>query len=152
MKFESAEKTNADGYSRVVVGVDYSPCSRSAVKEAVRVARLNGAEVHVIHIIYDEAIAELKRVTGVKTEALVEGRTIRLERFVAESLGTESLESCIHCILDVDRGITFWSSVMMPILLCICCVSGFSPRVKQATVSILVNMLFCYPGWKLDLA
>ncbi len=92
MIFEDAGSANGkdmDRLQNIVVGIDYSPCSRNALKEAVRIARWNETALHVVHVIYDEAIAELKRATGVDEEDIVTARGLRLENFVIDIVGEE---------------------------------------------------------------
>lgn len=44
----------------IIVGVDFSPCSASALRQAVRIAKWNQAELHVIHIIEMLAAVDLE--------------------------------------------------------------------------------------------
>ncbi len=86
-----------DRLQNIVVGVDYSPCSRNAVKEAIRIAKWNQSPLHVVHIIYNEALAETSRATGVDADAIVEARTMRLERFVFDLVDEKEEIGFIHC-------------------------------------------------------
>lgn len=44
----------------LLVGVDFSPCSGNALREAVRVAALQGADIRVLHVIASELAIDLE--------------------------------------------------------------------------------------------
>ncbi len=75
-----------DNLRHILAGVDYSPCAANALREAARIASWNRASLLVAHVVLDEAVAEVKRLTGIETAELLEGRKLRLQRFVDETL------------------------------------------------------------------
>ncbi|HUF61653.1 MAG TPA: universal stress protein [Verrucomicrobiales bacterium] len=81
-----------DSLRHILVGVDYSPCAASALREAARIASWNRASLLAVHVVLDEAVAEVKRLTGIDTAELLEGRKLRLQRFVDETLGPDAAE------------------------------------------------------------
>lgn len=58
------------GFSSILVGTDFSPCSAVAVAQAARIAKWTGASVHVIHVIDTVVVAELESALGGSPEEL----------------------------------------------------------------------------------
>ncbi len=54
----------------VVVGTDFSACSRAAVGEGARLARRRGVELHVAHVIDSNVLDELAEATGLAREEI----------------------------------------------------------------------------------
>lgn len=74
-----------DRKAAVVVGVDFSACSKSAVMQAARIARCNGAALHVVHVI----------------ETLVANELV-------EQMGAGSRQGVEQLIADAQRALTSW--------------------------------------------
>ncbi|MBE0541809.1 MAG: universal stress protein [Verrucomicrobia bacterium] len=72
----------------IVVGVDFSDCSRSALHQAVRIAQWNQAHLHVVHVIEYLVISDLADALG-HTIARIQADAVRhakgqLEAWLAE--------------------------------------------------------------------
>ncbi len=52
----------------IVVGVDFSTFSQVALDRAIRMARRNQAKLHVIHVIEDSVVSDLREALGVDAE------------------------------------------------------------------------------------
>ena len=72
----------------VVVGVDFSDCSRSALQQAVRLARWNSAHLHVVHVIEYLVITDMAEALGHTTARIqadaVRQATEKLEAWLVE--------------------------------------------------------------------
>lgn len=80
----------------IVVGIDFSPCAFSALRQALRIARWNQAQLHVLHVISSEVAAELEDVLGRKMDdlqpGLIEDARREWSRFVEEVPEAQDLE------------------------------------------------------------
>lgn len=47
-------------FQSIVVGVDFTPCSLAALREAIRLARLNGGQVHPVHVVDTQIALEMQ--------------------------------------------------------------------------------------------
>jgi universal stress protein E len=63
----------------IVAGVDFSPCSRMALQQAVRVAQWNQARLHVVHVIEHLVISDLADALG-HTLPQIQTDAVRLAR------------------------------------------------------------------------
>lgn len=52
----------------IVTGIDFTPCSESALRQSVRIANWNRADLHVVHVIATDVVAELEAALGSKTD------------------------------------------------------------------------------------
>ena len=66
-------------FTRILVPVDFSPCSEEAFRTACEVARLCGAEVRVLHVVDLDAVAALNRLglLAVPSDAAAQKRRLR---------------------------------------------------------------------------
>ncbi len=78
------------GFNQIVVGVDFSPSSLQAVREA---ARLRAGSAHcgltAVHILDRGVVDDLIRHTGISESRVIDQAGARLERWVEETLGKE---------------------------------------------------------------
>jgi nucleotide-binding universal stress UspA family protein len=86
----------------VVVGIDYSPCSRHALDEALRVASARTGELHVVHVEHD-ALFEALRQRGLETALEADAALDKVQKRVAERLDALAAE---HGRLAVKRVVT----------------------------------------------
>jgi len=80
----------------IVVGFDESEASRSAVREAARLAGSNNADLLILEAIQDELIAEVERETGVDGEDILAARRHRLNHQVEDILSPEPAGSRVQ--------------------------------------------------------
>lgn len=59
--------------SSIVVGTDMSPCSASALRQAMRIAAWSGASLHVVHVIDTVVVIELERALSELQRGIREG-------------------------------------------------------------------------------
>lgn len=66
-------------FTRILVPVDFSPCSEEAFRTACELARLCGAEVRVLHVVDLDAVAALNRLglLAVPSDAAAQKRRLR---------------------------------------------------------------------------
>jgi nucleotide-binding universal stress UspA family protein len=50
-----------DRLGSIVVAVDFTPCSATALAQAARIAQWNQAKLHVVHVIETLVVIELQR-------------------------------------------------------------------------------------------
>ena len=74
-------------YKDLLVGVDFSPCSADALKEAVRLAAYDNARVTVIHVLDDEVIEYLKDHTVLDETRTRYEAQVRLDHFAGIHAG-----------------------------------------------------------------
>ncbi len=74
-------------YKHLLVGVDFSPCSADALKEAVRLAAYDNALVTAIHVIDEEVMQYLKSHTVVDETRTRDEIRSRLDHFVGLHAG-----------------------------------------------------------------
>lgn len=53
-----------DRISNIVVGIDFSPASKTALAEAMRIARWNAAAIHALHVIEALYLADVAKAYG----------------------------------------------------------------------------------------
>lgn len=76
---------------KILVGVDFSECSRAALLQAARIAAWNGAAVHVLHVIDALAVAELSEALHQPAERQQATAVSLAERELARWLGPAGL-------------------------------------------------------------
>ena len=91
-----------DRLRNVLVGTDLSVDSLSAVRQGARVAALCHADLHVLHVVRDEAAFELKQVMGAASPAVDEDLTRDAESQVRALLEEEEIETAVS--VRVVRG------------------------------------------------
>ncbi|MCA9290128.1 MAG: universal stress protein [Phycisphaerales bacterium] len=71
---------------KVLVGVDFSPCSRSALVQAARIASRRDAELHLLHVLHPMVVRDLAEATSADANELrghlVADARAELERLV----------------------------------------------------------------------
>ena len=85
----------------VLVGVDFSECSKSALKQAVRVASVAGASLHVVHVAEELVVTEVAQATsispaGLREEVMTSARA-NLEEWIDEIGRPANLELHLRC-------------------------------------------------------
>jgi len=91
----------------ILVGVDFSDCSKTALHQAARMAALNHAQLHVLHVIEDLVVSEfteMLHISEVELRELTLGRaTATLEQWLKETgcPDTTFAEARIGTPLDV---------------------------------------------------
>ncbi|HSJ03562.1 MAG: universal stress protein [Verrucomicrobium sp.] len=79
-------------YQNILVGIDYSQSSRSALRAAIRLGAFNNAVITAVHILDPALAAALKRVNGFSDEQMIKVTEDSVHRFLVETeVGTESV-------------------------------------------------------------
>lgn len=83
-------------FKRILVPIDFSPCSLEAYRVAVSLARFSGASLHLLHVI-DRRALEVAREIGLATEKIDE-RPLRVKarRRLREFLAREQADVPSH--------------------------------------------------------
>jgi universal stress protein E len=99
----------------ILVAVDFSPGSRAALEQAARIARLQGAKLHVLHVVDSAAVATLaaSRESSYESQVKVatEGARTALNAWLAQSEVPAGVEATIavgtplHEILEHVRSL-----------------------------------------------
>lgn len=89
-----------DKFKSIVVGLDFSECSAVAMKQAMRVAKASGAQLHPIHVLDTHVVTELESAInefqhGLRDQLRDDARS-RYAEFAKNIPGAEKLE------LDVE--------------------------------------------------
>src|SRR5688500_15083552 len=80
-------------YRSILVGIDFSPASRSALRAAIRIAAFDNARITAVHVLDPDLAAAIKKVNGFTEEQLVKVTADSVYRFLAESeIGAEALQ------------------------------------------------------------
>lgn len=80
-------------YSKIIAAIDFTPSCRNALREAVRVASVNNAEVTAVHVMDEFLVHELKRALSTDQASVRADWAARLQKFVEESdLGSARVE------------------------------------------------------------
>ena len=83
-------------YKHIVVGVDFSPCSAEALKDAVRLGRSSSAQISAVHILDREVMDYLNGHTVVDEDRTRKEAQARLDDFVGKHAeGWSSVESLL---------------------------------------------------------
>jgi nucleotide-binding universal stress UspA family protein len=61
------------GYSRIVAGIDFTPCSAAALAQAARIAGWSGATIHAVHVIDAQVALELEEALSLLERNVREG-------------------------------------------------------------------------------
>lgn len=61
------------GFTSIVVGVDFTPCSAAALRQAIRVAGWSGAPLHVVHVIDTLVVTELEEALSPMQKGIRDG-------------------------------------------------------------------------------
>ncbi|CAN5451819.1 universal stress protein UspE [soil metagenome] len=72
---------------RIAVGIDYSPASADALKQAVRMAAGGEAEVMALHVFEEGVVHDLQQQVQIEEEPLLDGARRRLADFIHARVG-----------------------------------------------------------------
>ncbi|MCH8333423.1 universal stress protein, partial [Candidatus Sumerlaeota bacterium] len=79
----------ADRFHNIVVGIDFSPFCKTALSQALRLARRDGASLHVVHVmdslILDDLRQALRNDTDQFEQEVRDQTRERLDEFVHET-------------------------------------------------------------------
>ena len=93
-----------DRLKNIVVGVDFSRFSQVALGQAVRMARRNQAKLHVIHVIEDSVVSDLREALDVEADPFHEevraAALQRLNDFIAET-GPQEIDLSVEVAIGV---------------------------------------------------
>lgn len=78
-----------DELRTILVGVDFSPCSKAALKQAIRLARENDAKLCVFHAIQSLVITDLAEAIGRKAKDLEGEAVADARQELADLIGTD---------------------------------------------------------------
>src|SRR5947207_2611235 len=101
-----------DRIRSIVVGIDFTPCSASALRQALRIAKWNRAKVHIVHVVDPQIAEELESalsptISDVRGSLLSEVKaewtrfSLSIEDPSGEGAGGESARS-LQLHVDVD--------------------------------------------------
>jgi universal stress protein E len=81
-------------FKHIVVGIDFTPSCRNALREAARRASLDSASITAVHVMDEFLAHELKKALSIDEAALRKEWEERLKKFVEESdVGAEQVRS-----------------------------------------------------------
>ena len=89
-------------FHQIVAAVDFTPCCRAALREAVRRASLDGANVTAVHVMEEHLVLDLKAALSADEATVRQEWEKRLRAFVAEECGEAS-----HVRVEVRVGHPF---------------------------------------------
>ncbi len=72
-------------FKNIIVGIDFSKCSGNALREGMRVAGWNGADLHLLHVVDPRQIEALQDFQEIGTDEIVQRARDRLEELIAEN-------------------------------------------------------------------
>ncbi len=88
------------GWQSLVVGVDFTPCSASALRQAIRIAERNQATLHVVHVIEVLVVMDLEEALSPfqadVRAGLVEDAGRGWQEFTADAPGASGLELAVE--------------------------------------------------------
>ena len=80
-------------YSHIITAIDFTPSSRAALRESVRLAPALGAKITAVHIMDEFLVSELKKALSEDVFDIIAEWRERLRKFVDESdLGTAQVD------------------------------------------------------------
>jgi universal stress protein E len=95
-----------DRLQSVLVGIDFTPCSKAALAQAVRIAQWNRATLRAVHVIETLVVTDLEEAIGGHDPQLrqniVEDTRAAWRTFAAEVPGAESIELDIRVDYPAD--------------------------------------------------
>lgn len=77
----------------IVVGVDYSECSKNAIKEAGRLARWHDAKLVCLHVFEEEIMNDFRHHYELDHSEILKQARKHLNRHVASILGDQAVEN-----------------------------------------------------------
>lgn len=87
--YDNAAKTNTNAlmnyFKKIIVGIDFAPSCRNALREALRQASLNQASVTAVHVMDEFLLHELKKALSSDEAGIRKDWEARLRKFVDES-------------------------------------------------------------------
>lgn len=102
---------------RILVGVDYSECSESALREASRIANWNDGKLICLHVFDDEILEDFRRYENFDQDAVMEEAQRRLELFVANHVGAGHDIECVvkagHPFKELLHGVRDWETDLL---------------------------------------
>jgi universal stress protein E len=113
VRVELCQEISMDRIKNIVVGIDFSPPSKTALAEAMRIARWHGAVIHAVHVIESVYIADVAEAYGCSEsdfrESVVDSARRQAGEFVSAAhklnvLVAQSRVSQIEARLDIRVG------------------------------------------------
>jgi len=95
------------GYRNILVPTDGSDLALEALSEALTLAELGGARIHVLYVVDDAKVAELASGTGIDDVSIDGDVDSVFERF--EAIGEHALDDLRE--VAADRGLTLTTAI-----------------------------------------
>ena len=86
--FARRDSSGMNSRRNIVVGLDFTPASRAALRQAARIAAWNEAAPHAVHVVESSWIDDLAAVLGIDRDRQL---TFRLSAVSSQSPGATSL-------------------------------------------------------------
>lgn len=87
-------------FKKIVVGIDYSEASKSALRQGARIARGEGSELTAVHVVTPAEVEEYQRCYTIPTDEMLKAFRVGIEELVGAVLGTGAAARC-EVVIDV---------------------------------------------------
>ncbi len=95
-----------DRLKSVIVGIDFTPCSKAALAQALRIAQWNNATLRAVHVIESLVVTDLEEAIGAADpmlrQTILDDTRAAWRTFAAEVPGAESVEIDIRVDYPAD--------------------------------------------------